>query len=65
MRLGQQGPGQCHPLTLPAGEAVGRLPQQLGKAEARSQILWLPAPSLASRQLQVAEHAQVGERRAS
>ena len=62
IRLGQQGPGQCHPLTLTAGKAVGRLPQQLGKAKTRSQILWLPAPPpLASRQLQVAEHTQVGE----
>ena len=62
IRLGQQSPGQCHPLALAAGEAVGRLGQQFGKAEPGRQRLGLPAPSpLASRQLQVAEHAQMGE----
>ena len=42
------------------------LGQQFGKAEPLCQRLGLPAPSpLASRQLQVAEHTQMGKRRES
>ena len=62
IRLGQQRPPQCHPLALTAREGMSRLPQQIGKAESRRQRFGLPAPSpLAGRQLQIAEHRQMGE----